>query len=276
MTMRRVRPPLSALPASACSPRPCCCRTGAAFAQDTPAAAGAGAAATPQRRGRGHDIVVTATRRAENLQDVPIAITAHRHRDARRAAGRRVRRLCPARPEPLLSSSPGPGSANVYFRGVAAARTPTTRPRCRASAPISTSSRSRPSPARSTSTSSTSPGSRRSPGRRARSTAPRARPAPSASSPTSPTRAALYGEVDLELNSVAHGDIGYTGEGFINAPLSSNVALRVVGWYRHDAGYIDNIPGTPAPSRPPGITFNNDALVEDDYNDVETYGAAPR
>ena len=60
-----------------------------------------------------------------------------------------------------------------------------------------------------------------------------------------PDTTSFYGEANLELNSVAHGDFGYTGEGFVNAPLSSNVALRVVGWYRHDAGYIDNIPGTP-------------------------------
>jgi iron complex outermembrane receptor protein len=87
-----------------------------------------------------------------------------------------------------------------------------------------------------------------------------------------PDTTSTYGEVNLELNSVAHGDIGYTGEAFINAPLASNVALRVVGWYRHDAGYIDNIPGTLTfPSS--GIVFNNNALVEEDYNDVDTVGA---
>ena len=67
------------------------------------------------------------------------------------------------------------------------AATATTRARCPRSAPISTSSRSRPSAERSTSTSTTSPGSRASPGRRARCTARRARPARSASSPTSPS-----------------------------------------------------------------------------------------
>ena len=45
------------------------------------------------------------------------------------------------------------------------------------------------------------------------------------------------------MNKVAHGDWGYTGEGFVNLPVSSNIAARVVGWYRRDGGYIDNIHG---------------------------------
>ncbi|QPC98366.1 TonB-dependent receptor [Qipengyuania soli] len=81
-----------------------------------------------------------------------------------------------------------------------------------------------------------------------------------------------YGAIDLELNQVAHGGIGGTAEGFYNASLGSNAALRVVGWYRKDAGYIDNVAGSRTyPTS--GITQNNAALVEEDYNDVETYGA---
>ena len=80
-----------------------------------------------------------------------------------------------------------------------------------------------------------------------------------------------YGAIDLEGNMVAHGDLGGTIEGFYNFALSDRAALRVVGWYRHDGGYIDNIPGSRTyPSS--GITQNNGAFVEDDYNDVDTYG----
>ena len=54
--------------------------------------------------------------------------------------------------------------------------------------------------------------------------------------------------------------------------LSERAALRLVGWYRHDAGYIDNIAGSRTyPTS--GITQNNADLVEKDYNDVDTYGA---
>jgi len=87
-----------------------------------------------------------------------------------------------------------------------------------------------------------------------------------------PDFSGLYGAANLEVNSVAHGNFGYTGEGFVNLPVATNVALRVVGWYRHDAGYIDNIHGT-LPLAESGFTLDNADLVKDDYNDVDTYGA---
>jgi len=81
-----------------------------------------------------------------------------------------------------------------------------------------------------------------------------------------------YGAVDLELNKISDGDFGYTGEGFVNLPLGERAAMRLVGWYRHDGGYIDNIPGSRTyPTS--GITDDNSDLVEEDYNDVDTYGA---
>jgi outer membrane receptor protein involved in Fe transport len=77
---------------------------------------------------------------------------------------------------------------------------------------------------------------------------------------------------DLELNSVSHGDIGYTAEGYVNVPVAEGVAVRLVGWYERDAGYIDNVPGTRTyPTS--GVTIDNDEFVEDDYNSAETYGA---
>lgn len=61
-------------------------------------------------------------------------------------------------------------------------------------------------------------------------------------------------------------------EGFVNAKISDNAAARLVGWYRKDGGYIDNIAGSRTYASS-GITQNNAALVEENYNDVETYGA---
>jgi iron complex outermembrane receptor protein len=44
--------------------------------------------------------------------------------------------------------------------------------------------------------------------------------------------------------SVAHGGISYNAESFLNIPLINNqLAVRVGGAYRYDAGYIDNVPG---------------------------------
>jgi len=88
-----------------------------------------------------------------------------------------------------------------------------------------------------------------------------------------PDTSAFEGRVDIEGNTVAHGGQGGKIEGMINAPLSGSAALRVVGFYQRDAGYIDNVPGTrsflPTPG---GITVNNNAFVKDNYNDTDTWG----
>jgi iron complex outermembrane receptor protein len=82
----------------------------------------------------------------------------------------------------------------------------------------------------------------------------------------------LSGGMDVEVNSVDHGDIGYGVEGFANIPVHESAALRLVGWYQEDGGYIDNVKGTRTyPTW--GGTINNDLIAEDDYNSVTTFGA---
>jgi iron complex outermembrane recepter protein len=51
---------------------------------------------------------------------------------------------------------------------------------------------------------------------------------------------------DLGINQVDHGGTGYEVEGMVNLPLSPILALRLVGWKQEDAGYIDNVAGTNA------------------------------
>jgi iron complex outermembrane receptor protein len=85
-----------------------------------------------------------------------------------------------------------------------------------------------------------------------------------------PDTSSFYGRVDSEINTVQDGGIGGRLEGVVNAPLNQNIALRVVGFYQRDAGYIDNIPGSrPFIGMP---TINNNAFVEEDFNDAEIYG----
>ncbi len=86
-----------------------------------------------------------------------------------------------------------------------------------------------------------------------------------------PDPSKFYGELGLEGNTVAHGSQGGVAEGFVNAPLADNIAVRAVGWYRKDGGYIDNVAGSRR-YRTSGITQSNAALVKKDYNDTETYG----
>jgi outer membrane receptor protein involved in Fe transport len=47
----------------------------------------------------------------------------------------------------------------------------------------------------------------------------------------------------LEGNT-ARGEGGYVAEGFVNMPISSTAAVRLVGWAQHSGGYIDNVPVT--------------------------------
>ena len=76
----------------------------------------------------------------------------------------------------------------------------------------------------------------------------------------------------VEVNSVSEGGVGFITEGYANIPLSDNAAVRLVAWDKYDAGYIDNVLGTRTfPTS--GITIENTAEAEDDYNDVRTYGA---
>src|SRR6266850_7010046 len=49
---------------------------------------------------------------------------------------------------------------------------------------------------------------------------------------------------DVEGNHVQHGDFGWEVQGFLNVPLSPIAAVRLVAWDSHDAGYIDNVAGT--------------------------------
>ncbi len=217
------------------------------------------------------EIIVTAQRRAENLQDVPIAITALGTETLDQLQVDDFDDY--ARFVPSLSfRSLGPGFANVYFRGVASgenANHSASLPSVGTyldEQPITTTTgaldlhiydiarvEALAGPQGTLYGASSQAGTVRIITNR-------------------PDTSSFYGEVNLELNHVNHGDWGYTAEGFVNAPISDRVALRVVGWYRRDAGYIDNVPFTLTfPTS--GIVFNNDEFVEDNYNDVETYGA---
>jgi outer membrane receptor protein involved in Fe transport len=87
-----------------------------------------------------------------------------------------------------------------------------------------------------------------------------------------PTTAGFSAGYDLQANEVGpHGDLGYVAEGFVNQPITSNTAIRLVGFYEHDGGFIDNVAGTRTfPTS--GGTINNASLVKKDFNPVDTIG----
>ena len=75
---------------------------------------------------------------------------------------------------------------------------------------------------------------------------------------------------DVQGSSVKHGGYGYSGEGYVNIPISDRAAARIVAYYDHQPGYIDNVFGSRTFST--GITVNNAPFVKKDYNDVTQYG----
>lgn len=89
---------------------------------------------------------------------------------------------------------------------------------------------------------------------------------------------------DTEFSATRHGGFGQTGEGYVNIPLSDRAAVRIVGWAEHADGYIDNqlgsrfypvcySGGSGVVCEPTGVTDENSDVAKDDYNDVNTWGA---
>ena len=237
----------------------------------------------------GEEVVVTATKRTEKLQDVPIAITAITTKtldDLQVNDFEDYARLVPSLSYKAGGgggSADGPGTNNVYFRGVASgdnANHSASLPSVGTyldEQPITTITgaldidifdiarvEALAGPQGTLYGASSQAGTIRI-------------------ITNKPDLSGTYGQINLEANTVAHGDWGYAGEGFVNLPVASNMAARIVGWYRHDGGYIDNIHGTRVMteytpgdgSLPTGNTLvlDNANLVEDDYNDTDTYGA---
>jgi iron complex outermembrane recepter protein len=85
---------------------------------------------------------------------------------------------------------------------------------------------------------------------------------------------------------MVRGEGGYVAEGFVNIPLSSTAAVRLVGWAQHTGGYIDNVEGTnvfpsfgcvsnftpPAPNCPTGPAYVSPERPKQRFNSSDTYG----
>ena len=83
---------------------------------------------------------------------------------------------------------------------------------------------------------------------------------------------AFAANYEVETNSVDHGGIGYLANGMVNIPLTDDMAVRIVAWDEQDAGYIDNVHGTRTyPTS--GVTIDNASAVKSNYNTVDKLGA---
>ncbi len=92
------------------------------------------------------------------------------------------------------------------------------------------------------------------------------------------------GGIDLTGAGVTDGEPNYSVEGFVNAPIGDNAAIRLVGWYLDEGGYIDNVPGSRTYLLEGGYGYNtnnfgrsdtidNASLVQEDFNELTKIGA---
>ncbi len=79
---------------------------------------------------------------------------------------------------------------------------------------------------------------------------------------------------DLQGSLVDSGGAGGSAEGFLNVPLGSRAAIRLVGYTVRDPGYVDNVtPDPPLVFPTSGAVRDNSALRENDFNTLQTDGA---
>ena len=218
-----------------------------------------------------NEIVVTAQKRAQKLQDVPLSIVAL---NTEALAERNVRSFNDyAKFLPSVSySSYGPGQAEVYFRGLSNGNRLSTGSLPTVGVyldeqPVTTIGstldvhvydiarvEALAGPQGTLFGASSEAGTLRI-------------------ITNKPDTKGLAGAVDLTANTVAHGKAGGIAESWLNIPLSSRAALRVVGFYQYDGGYIDNIRAPQGVRYPTsGIVRDNKDLVGKDQNSVEAYG----
>ena len=99
-----------------------------------------------------------------------------------------------------------------------------------------------------------------------------------------PNPGKLEASIDATVDKFGKGDAGATIEGMVNVPLAKGVAVRLVGFYEHDGGYIDNTYGQRTYQNvylggadgkqvlTDPLTINNSKYVKNNFNDVTTYG----
>jgi iron complex outermembrane receptor protein len=108
-----------------------------------------------------------------------------------------------------------------------------------------------------------------------------------------PDPSAFSAGYDVKGDKWKDGAGGGGVEGFMNIPLADHAAIRIVGYASHDGGYINNVyrqdtfqryspTGTPVAGGPAGgpdgypdyapVTINNANVVQKDFNPVDTAG----
>lgn len=91
--------------------------------------------------------------------------------------------------------------------------------------------------------------------------------------------------MDSEANKYGKGAFGGQLQSYVNVPVTDTLAIRAMGYYRHDGGYVDNTPNngkfnTGASSKLTlgdanpltNYDLENAAIAKKDYNPIYEYG----
>lgn len=91
--------------------------------------------------------------------------------------------------------------------------------------------------------------------------------------PNRPSSAGFEGRLRGSVETVKDGDLGYSLTGLINVPLGEKAALRASGYYRFDDGFVDSVGDNPIPSlTDPANNIFDGTLVEENLNSVSRFG----
>src|SRR4051794_40665595 len=211
-----------------------------AFAQ-TPQSAQAAAADQSLAQTSGDDIIVTATKRASRVQDVPFSINAQTQEDIRRAHAQTIEDIS-RNVAGLTVQNLGPGQSQVSVRGVSAGQIVRDQPGVKEQVGIyldeSVVSLSLFTPdfdlfdlnrvetlrgPQGTLFGSGSVG-----GTIRYIT-------------NQPRTDRIEGTVEGGINFLKGGEMGYDAKGALNVPLSNEAALRMVAYHTHFGGFIDAV-----------------------------------
>ncbi len=236
------------------------------------------------------EIVVTATKRASNLQDVPIAVQAMSEGTLDELGVENFTDYVNYLPNVNFAGR-GPGQNDVFIRGVSTDRGSLFQAGATGSgptvalyldeAPITAAGRNidlyitdmqrievLPGPQGTLFGASSQAGTLRL-------------------ITNKPDLSEMSGKIEISAATTRHGSTSYGGEGYLNFPIiEDKLAIRVTAYDMHYGGYIDNVPGTatlgssnptvggnPAFANTVFKTTDNAAEVKDNFNDSYYKGA---
>jgi outer membrane receptor protein involved in Fe transport len=239
--------------------------------ESAPALAQAAAEAAVPPSDNSNDIVVTAQKRSETLQSVPISVTALTQVELERRGVTSIYDVSRIAPSLAVVSS-GPGENNLIVRGISSvAGSAATVGYYLDDTPIAASSNAALLSTRGVIDPSMMDISRievlRGPqGTLYGSSSMGGTVRYIANQPKLNT---IEGLVHAEVSDTDHGGFNYNLNGVINAPLvKDKIALRVAAYYRNDDGYIDRYAIDPTNY----LAADPTAPVQKNVNTYETYG----